>query len=138
MPFDGDVRNFQAQPDVVREGLIIARDAIKSGWCQGSVARDKSGDRVDSATSRTARSVCAMGALFKAQHDIAIRHGLDQLVAHILVDRMIDRIAEADGKAIFCRFTVIEWNDASERTQDEVIELFQRAVDHTPELVHAD
>jgi hypothetical protein len=114
----------------------VAADVLESGtleWCQGSLghtARD--GDQVQ------ITEVCAVGALCWA-----IR-GQQFLIDHLSLGANDDSIEDAilDADAGFSRFysarevldsriesyTILEeWNDADDRTKQEVIDLFKAA-----------
>lgn len=95
-----------------KERLIAARDLVAKGWTQGVYARDAN-DRYTPYGGPNACKFCASGAVAHVT-DIFLQSFEDALT---LLKRAID------GKA------VVPWNDASERTQAEVVAAFDRAIE---------
>lgn len=99
------------------EFLKAAQDLVRKGWCQGAWARREDGSAVD-ATDVDAVSFCLSGALNRIWRktgtppslyftvSMAVHHVIRKKDAHILS----------------------EFNDAPDRTQAEVIELFDEAM----------
>lgn len=102
----------------VADKLREARALIERGWCQKDYARGKSG-RTVSPKGRAARCYCAMGAIGHANHSwpCALLPGVRELVC------AVTGFADAD------EVTILNWNDAPERTQDEVLAAFDRAIE---------
>lgn len=97
--------------------LIEARQKISEGWTQRAYARMSNevddGGKV-SADSRLATCWCVMGALVAVTPDL------------VRYDQALDTIMGIIGE----KHTgdIIDWNDDPARTQEEVLELFDRAI----------
>lgn len=89
--------------NLVIEALREGRARVERGWCQG-VWSTPSGDRV-----------CAAVAL----------HGHLQVV----IDDAIGILATVIGITPPTVYKVVLWNDAPERTQSDVIALYDRAIE---------
>jgi hypothetical protein len=101
-----------------REVLMDARGRIQQGWCQGADARDADGRRV-APWSPDARSWSVLGALVASEGDLDVR-------AHATgaeLGRAVSVLAEAVGSS-----SLQAWNDEPERTRDEVVAAFDRAL----------
>jgi len=94
------------------EILIAAREKIEQGWTQKTYARSEDGDSV-AYNSLDAVCWCPIGAIVAVNRS---RAG----------DRAIEILAEA-VEVTTSRLT--EWNDAPDRTQDEVIIAFGWAIE---------
>lgn len=93
------------------KALERARARVAKGWCQGWYAKGKSGKDV-SILSKYAVQWCAIGA-FKTHMPAGAESALKQAID---------------------TYHVIAWNDAKQRTQEEVLAAFDRAI----ELAKAD
>lgn len=96
--------------------LKAARDLLAKdgGWTQGQYARDIEGFMVPE-TSPLAVCFCADGALFRARS--AEDADFEALT------RAEDALLKAAGVQ-----NIVHWNDAPERTQAEVVALFDAAI----------
>ena len=103
--------------------LREARDLIRDPWCweQGYFARDER-DMPTSYWDKHAESWCAEGALcLKASVDKRVKTGAYMLALAALTDSIP---GDWDG-----RRTVHAWQDARGRRHEEVIRLFNRAIE---------
>jgi hypothetical protein len=94
--------------------LSTARKLIEAGWIQDTFAEDMFGNPVYS-TDAAACRWCLSGALNKAD-DVYDRPGP---LAVYAFEAIKDEIGEHDIEA---------WNDAPDRTQDEVLALIDRVI----------
>ena len=92
--------------------LIEARAYVEKGWTQGAWARNRKGTPVNEDSTR-AVCWCALGALWKA--DGIGSYGLNALV-------------KASGGEVHPT-TISGWNDNPDRTQAEVLALFDKAIE---------
>ena len=90
--------------------LVEARQKIEQGWTQEAYARDKTNEKV-STSSREATCWCVMGALVA----VTVRY-----------DQALDTIMGVIGAKH--PGDIIDWNDDPARTQEQVLELFDRAI----------
>lgn len=106
--------------------LNAAADLVaKPGaWTQGYVARDKTGRTVD-ADARAARCWCGIGAVMRTAKAMKSDRVED------LACKALHRFAHGRGFTSFGKF-----NDAPERTQDEVVAAL-RKVAQSSEATHA-
>lgn len=88
------------------EILIRGKERIKDGWCQGSLWTDTEG--VDCDLNRAA-CYCALGAITEVEVD-SEHDAYCILVGQLGGDRLSD------------------WNDDPDRTKQEVLDLFTRAI----------
>lgn len=94
------------------ENLRAAKAKIEQGWCQGFYAVDARGLKV-SPYSKDAARYCIVGALWAvAGEDVGV------------VNRCCDLLSEAVGLR-----GVIGWQDAPDRTSEEVLALFGEAIE---------
>ena len=94
----------------VKGVLVRARDLLSvSGWCKGKLAADVAGFGLPS-DSEDAVSFCAVGAIYREVHD--------QCASGLAVT-LLDRLSGGD---------VVAFNNAPERTKEEVLDLFDRAI----------
>ncbi|MGV0964165.1 MAG: DUF6197 family protein [Polynucleobacter sp.] len=103
-------------PLSVADVLDRAADLIEpeGKWTQGAYGRDATGCEVIGVEN--AVCFCAMGAMYKARGDIgAFEHDPD-LVRPLAA--LIERTCDA---------AIDDWNDASERTQTEVVSALREA-----------
>lgn len=86
MPFDGDVKQYEARPRVKRPRLLTvdqqvelaltrAAELIQRGWCKNTLARTLFGEEV-SALSPEATNFCSIGALDRAQFELRFSEGV--------------------------------------------------------------
>ena len=87
-----------------REVLLAAAVLVEHGWTQGAGARGRSGKSV-LPLGRSAVCWCAIGAIMRAgDRDCDQMKAAEETLLSLLPDHE----------------TIAEWNDAPERTQDEV------------------
>ena len=94
------------------EKLIAARKLIEQGWTQGTYARDANGEDVD-ATDDRAVCWCSYGAIVRAYDE-------DFEAAEAARDVL--------RAAVGTKYAA-SWNDAPERTQAEVLQAFDDAIE---------
>lgn len=88
--------------------LRIAKGRIEQGWCQGVLARDGHGEEI-TPNHPAAVAWCAFGAIGTKE----------------------DALSQADlflMKAHGPNTDVVSWNDAPERTREDVLALFDKAI----------
>ena len=89
-----------------------AKELIEKGWAQGCMARDSNGCYAQY-DSKEAVCFCITGALWRVGQDEKVVIPLIRLMQHaagVPEDRFIS-----------------SWNDVAERTQEEVVALFDKA-----------
>jgi hypothetical protein len=96
--------------------LREARALIERGWTQGEYARDKTGRSVDF-LRHDATCVCAAGAVGAANG-----HWPTSSLPGM---RFLSLAVGGDGD----ESDVLQWNDAPERTQADVLAAFDRAIE---------
>lgn len=89
-------------------------DYVKKGWCQHSSALSADGTVV-SPSDGQAQRWCLLGALDAAYADSEVRHKVD----------VIDALCRKFIYGVASGLTLIAWNDAPARTQQDVIDLLQ-------------
>lgn len=100
--------------DETRKLLSAAKGVVSQGWCQGTLNTD-SGD------------VCLMGAVFEASDEsprsrgIAVAFDVLCEAAHLSLTSLPSNY----------KHPLADWNDAPERTQEEVVALFDKALTET-------
>jgi hypothetical protein len=90
--------------------LREARALIERGWCKEAYARGTSGRKVNS-QGRSAVCFCAVGAINRVG-----KYGWDFSPERDLLKRVVG-------------YDPIDWNDAPERTQAEVLAAFDKAIE---------
>ena len=100
--------------------LDLARELIADGWTQGAYVRSGSGWAVP-IDSRSVRRVCAAGALDRAGWALDVSFADRELVRAWLLTFL-----EIDG---LDPCALERWNDEPGRTRDEVLALYDRALD---------
>ncbi len=101
--------------------LAEARELVLRGWCQGADAEDAQGAPVV-AWDPVARRWSALGAL------VATAGGPSALVRGGPSLERLAKAALALGLAADAE-VLKDWNDAPDRTQADVLEAFDRAID---------
>jgi hypothetical protein len=100
----------------VKETLIAARWILDNvGWCQGTLYKDKYGNHLSFANTITV-SACAIGAVFAVDID-------DTNNSH---DKALDLLLEMQ---LDDSVNLAMWNDKKGRTKQEVLKLFDRAIE---------
>lgn len=106
--------------------LLEARAYIEKGWCQGEFARGETGIAVDGKGFDGAVSWCARGAVLQAFALGATSYPPPPAVlgAYLLLADAVDPDRDRPEN-----YGVVEmWNDHADRTQDEVLEAFDKAI----------
>lgn len=115
--------------------LELARELVGDGWTTGAYVRSSSGWAVP-IDSRSVRRVCAAGALDRAGVALDVPLEERDLVRTYLVELIpLDEVhvisrPYADGGALLLE----RWNDTPGRTRDDVLALYDRALEHLREL----
>lgn len=112
--------------------LFRARELVKKGWTCKTTARDDMGHGVD-VNSRHAVKFCAAGAIRRAYLDQALERPME--IKHLALC-----FAEARQHFRQCTGTsdpLSTWNDAKGRTQEEVLEVFAKALGEKAETPDA-
>jgi hypothetical protein len=94
------------------EHMIVARERVVAGWCQGAVARDGDGRAVDP-RSLDARRWSMLGALLAGWNGGPVAD----------LGRAVNSLRASTGQS-----PLEVWNDRPERTQQEVVAAFERAI----------
>jgi hypothetical protein len=101
------------------EILDSARDLVARGWCQNTMAQDSHGAGVDP-SSRHACAWSASGAVLAAWRSTC---PTDEALDRAFTSLVHANLALAGSVPI----TPDEWNDANGRTQEQVLQAFDRA-----------
>jgi hypothetical protein len=119
MPFDATPSPV-VNPVIERLEAGLAR--IEKGWCQGAAAKDKNGKEPRS--GKRAVSFCAAGAVV---------YGYKFSVNDPAVEYLLKAINQADPTIFYYpighRGNIPIWNDSPHRTKEDVIRLYQRAIE---------
>lgn len=107
--------------NVIAAKLDEARALIERGWCQKLDAMNTGGTEADP-LSESATCFCINGALFRAARNRGDRDYID-------LEPFLECAIGLDPSAPYEMSPVIDWNDAPERTQAEVIEAFRKAAE---------
>ena len=113
-------------PDLRVKLLREARDIVSRGWCQNAWARDSFGACVDS-DSWHATTFCVTGAIGKAYRNY-FGSNLD-LSDQIYLGGELGAEFALGGVADEELSGLLDWNDHDDRTQQEVVDRFDRAID---------
>ncbi|MFL5952930.1 MAG: hypothetical protein ACJ76I_02320 [Gaiellaceae bacterium] len=105
------------------EVLREARELVASGWCQHAEARTQRGTVVDACAGKAAKW-SLLGALQVAAF---LDAGTDLEDVRVAMEAIAELIADP---------SLAHWNDAPERTRDQVTELLERA-EHLASLYDA-
>lgn len=111
-----------SSPPTVTDTLRAARALIEKGWCQAALARDKTGATVEPGSER-AVAYCMMGAIYAATHYTPLT-AWERHETYMLAKQCRNRLFAANS----IQDTLADWNDAPERTQAEVLALFDSAI----------
>lgn len=85
---------------------------VKTGWCQGSNARNKEGLSVGY-YSDEAKTFCLLGAIYRAETDLGVPDGVSRRVRHLIYPFL-------EG------MNLDEWNDQLGRNQSEVVAVLEK------------
>ena len=99
----------------ITAALVRVRGYIEKGWCQHVEALNHAGQQCD-AEDPEAQCWCLTGAMYKSSLD-ELHQGLFQLY---ISDYMIQALGSRD---------LTKWNDAPCRTQSEVLDLIDIAIE---------
>jgi hypothetical protein len=105
----------------VDELLLAARERLAFGWTQGMTLQDLEG-KPTSDPAEAAR-FCVLGAFAHASHALHT----DAYTYHSAMQRLCEAIDPAATRAAPLVFIPV-WNDAEERTQDDVLAAFDAAL----------
>ncbi len=97
----------------VKETLIAGRWILENlGWCQGYYYKDKDGHDASSLHPEEINCACALGALSMVEkEDQYLYTGAIKELEHLIGG------------------TIANWNDHPGRTKEEVLNLFDRAIE---------
>ena len=109
----------------VDELLVAARERLAFGWTQGATLETIDGERTSDPAE--AARFCVLGAFAHASHEL---HA-DADTYHSAMQRLCDVIDPAATRAAPL-VAIPVWNDAAERTQDEVLAAFDLALAGLP------
>lgn len=131
MPFDAEP---QREPSDVDRVLQNAQALIERGWCQRYGVTDRTGLPVPVRDAEAA-NFCIVGAVNRALSDLAVERDLmeeGQLIGELPLE-LQQLTFDAEHRLIQAlprdRFSLPRWNDEVGRTKDQVVELFQRALE---------
>lgn len=105
------------------EELEIAKRLVQKGWTQGVLARDKHGKETRE-FSPEATCFCVVGACMRAKNDIDPNPFTG--IAFVDNQNLLRTILTIQNFGEI-RF-VDEWNDVEDRTQEQVVTLFDKAI----------
>ena len=105
----------------VDELLLATRERLAFGWTQGTTLQDIDG--VPTSDPAEAARFCVLGAFAHASHAL---HA-DAYTYHSAMQRLCETIDPSATRAAPLVFIPI-WNDAEERTQDDVLAAFDAAL----------
>jgi hypothetical protein len=103
-----------------------ARRLVADGWCQGAHARDAAGLEVPS-WSEEAQSWSLLGALLSSWHRQDSQEDED-VVAHLIDAHALGKATEVLGDVVGTA-SLEQWNDSPGRSQADVIEALERALE---------
>ncbi len=98
--------------------LVEARRLIAQGWTQGTYARDRDGLGINY-EQEFAVSFCTFGAIYRAREDAKVR--ADGMILEVVIKQLVDCLPGRSRD-------LVAFNDYPDRTQDEVLELFDCAI----------
>lgn len=96
---------------------------VEKGWTQDDVAKDRFSVPCD-ALSREATCFCAVGAILRAQEDLRIEQNVTCRDDLILSFERVTHIGD-----------LADFNDAEERTEEQVLEQFDIVINKYKEMV---
>jgi hypothetical protein len=111
----------EIREDQVDELLLATRERLAFGWTQGTTLQDIDG--VPTSDPAEAARFCVLGAFAHASHAL---HA-DVYTYHSAMQRLCEAIDPAATRAAPLVFIPV-WNDARERTQDDVLAAFDAAL----------
>ncbi len=108
----------------VKAVLVSAKELIKKGWTQGSGARDAQMHPCND-THENAVCYCALGALNRAEHEAGKATFNRYEIAYGLLNNEVRKRTKQGS--------ILAYNDASERTVEDVLSLFDAAIMKAPQ-----
>lgn len=114
MPFDGT--EYHAEDETLRLLRQARALLVEKGWCQRHPALDGNGFSVETINDR-AVAFCTMGAVMRVS-TLAGSH-------YVFNPGLFTRLEEELPEDWLC---IPSWNDCIERTKDEVLALYDRAI----------
>ena len=110
----------------MRAVLIDARSKCATGWCQHHYARDADGFEIN-VNAATATCWCSDGAILAAVRE---QHTIHELVHYddVLAEFERNGILPVGQRTV----STVEWNDHPDRTQQEILAAFDRAIAANP------
>ena len=117
-------RGVPPQKILRRAAQLVAR-----GWCQGAVARGKGGREV-LVTAPSARKWCLAGAIMRAVHELSIQHGKRCGASCLCWSRQWGAFFGESAPGLGW---AVDWNDAKERTGNQVVARLRQAAKNCPE-----
>jgi hypothetical protein len=105
----------------VDELLLAARERLAFGWTQGTTLQDLDG--APTSDPAEAARFCVLGALAHTSHAL----GSDTHTYHSAMQRLCEVIDPGATRAAPL-VAIPVWNDAQERTQDDVLAAFDAAL----------
>jgi hypothetical protein len=109
----------------VDELLLATRERLAFGWTQGTTLQDLDG--APTSDPAEAARFCVLGAFAHASHAL---HA-DAYTYHSAMQRLCETIDPSATRAAPLVFIPV-WNDAEERTQDDVLAAFDAALARAP------
>lgn len=115
------MKDNKLKATLVLEIMTKGRSFIKKGWCQGAMARSRYKNQAVDFDHPNANSWCATGAVEAATECYKFYMYYNDVVAcsHVSIGILENILG---GENIVC------WNDNKERTQQEVLDLFDRGI----------
>lgn len=107
------------KPSTIKRQLVKARNKIKKGWTQGVYARNVHGMVVPD-SHPTAVSFCAIGAVCSLYKSGVAPPDLLKPLQSIIDNRSL---------GVYGSPHLHVWNDMEGRTQQDVIDLYNKAID---------
>ena len=109
----------------IDELLLATRERLAFGWTQGTTLQDIDGEPTSDPAE--AARFCVLGAFAHASHSLHT----DAYTYHSAMQRLCEAIDPSATRAAPLVFIPV-WNDAEERTQDDVLAAFDAALARAP------
>lgn len=130
-------------PTLMLRVLTRARDLIAepTHWTKGEFARNEYGYSVG-IDSPNACCFCTIGAVRRACYEEGLTYtGVSQAAIRKLCRCIAETLPYTDydgSNNVAMRYNIAAWNDAEERTHDDVMNVFQCAIDAAKREVYGD
>ena len=121
----------EIREDQVDALLAAARERLAFGWTQGTMLQDLEGEPTSDPAE--AARFCVLGAFAHASHSLHT----DAYTYHSAMQRLCEAIDPDATRAAPLVFIPV-WNDARERTQDDVLAAFDAALARAPRTSSAE